>query len=1046
MLNRVQSIVLIGLTALLAACLFSYSSADPPDSLQIPTPENYQNWGGKYGAYLASWLFNAVGYSAYLLLASFIVFIVYHWYEKKMDQIFVRLIGLVLIFVGTDGLASVHFTGKWDGPMIGPGGYLGVTVHYFLNAYFAPIGVTILFSCCLLSGLVLACDYSIIRIGLWLFGLYPFGNDTEPKTFRREKRLVLKTDISRRPRSILPEKNQNAEIDEINDEKEEPEEISPKTITIADEDTNGYSSGYEEDENDNEEDESEEEEDEINETPEKKTSGNSLTNHQTVPTPHETVLQSPPYSPKQTPTYEDQGDEEEDDDAAESDYELPSLDLLLEGENLDKGQQERDARRQGKLLEEAFSNFGVNVNVVNVQCGPVIAQFEIQLERGVQLKKIHGLTDDLAVAMGGAESVRIVAPLPGKNTVGVELPNPQRQKVRLREVIEKTPDKIKAKMAVPIFLGQDVVGEPLVIDLAKMPHLLIAGQTGSGKSVCLNSIIVSILMTRTPEECRMILIDPKMVELSPYQSIPHLMHPVVTDMKKAEAILGWVVEKMEQRYQILANARVRQLSEYNALTEEELYNRVKPQSDEEWENTPRSMPYLVIVADEMADMMMTAAKEVEDHIIRLAQKSRAVGIHLVLATQKPTVDVITGLIKSNLPARLAFQVASRTDSQVILDAIGADKLLGHGDMLFLKPGTSQLVRGQGILVENAEIDDVIESVATDTPDYVKELVELKTEGGASSMLTDPRDELFNEVVEYVLREGKGKASISLIQRKFKIGYQRSARIVDFMYDDGIVGEPNGSHPRDVIMTLQQWRSRLAEMEPVLTASNNAAEKQPSARQQSEKQPHSERFSSPQTSAEHRIAEDTQIRRHQGHATGRSTPPNIAPNLVPVAVPQMPQKPPKPSRIEAGVGPVIPVDDSMLTEIKPNTKKPLKNEEEFEILHLSHKNLNPISKAVNNPFGVVPITDSDVIDNTDTEGDEWEYEYVYEEVDADEENNDEYDGEEEDEDSVADVNMQYPDEVDIKSGGDWESEEDWEEETDEEWENEDWEEDEYEEED
>jgi S-DNA-T family DNA segregation ATPase FtsK/SpoIIIE len=1041
----------MGLIALLAVCLFSYSSADPPDSLQIPTPEHCQNWGGKYGAYLASWIFNAVGYSAYLLFAPLVALVYFCWYEKKIDQIFVRLIGLVLIFVGVDGLASVHLTGQWNGPMIGPGGYLGVTVHYFLNAYFASVGVTIIFSCCLVSGLVLTCDYSIIRVVLWLFGLRSFGNFSEPSIpLRREK----KTAVSRAEpvKSLLPFEDQNAEIDE------DVEEISPKTVIIANQNNEPYEEEEEEDNEDYDEDEYEEEEnedkEEIDEEPEKKDSGSRLTKDSATYHPKEVAAQTPVDAKNQK--------EPEENDTAEYDYQLPTLDLLLEGEHLDKEHLERNARRQGKLLEEAFSYFGVNVNVVNIQCGPVIAQFEIQLERGVQLKKIHGLTDDLAVAMSGAESVRIVAPLPGKNTIGVELPNPQRQIVRLREVIEKTPEKVKAKMAIPIFLGQDVVGEPLVIDLAKMPHLLIAGQTGSGKSVCLNSIIVSILMTRSPEECRMILIDPKMVELSPYQSIPHLMHPVVTDMKKAEAILGWVVDKMEQRYQILANARVKQLSEYNALTEEELYRRVKPQSEEEWENTPRSLPYLVIVADEMADMMMTAAKEVEDHITRLAQKSRAVGIHLVLATQKPTVDVITGLIKSNLPARLAFQVAQRTDSQVILDANGADKLLGSGDMLFLKPGTSQLVRGQGIFIENSEIDEIIDCIATDTPDYVKELVELKTESEASKMLADPRDELFNEVVEYVLREGKGKASISLIQRKFKIGYQRSARIVDFMYDDGMVGESNGSHPRVVLITMQQWRSRLAEIEQSLAVSH--APETP-----------------PHPSTGNRVAEESQIRRHERHATGRIAPPNImpniatnvmpspAPNIVPAILPQTPQHSPKmSSRVEAGVGPMIPVDGSMLAEIKPNKNKPLINKEkEIEIFHLPHENSNPMNRTANNPFGVTPVADGDKTDNDDAEDGEWEYEYVYMEVDDDEggeyyENGEKYygegkeyydgeeeydeDGEDNAEDSVIDVKMQYPDEVDIKSGGEWESEEDWEEENDEEWDEEDWSEEEDEEED
>ena len=268
-------------------------------------------------------------------------------------------------------------------------------------------------------------------------------------------------------------------------------------------------------------------------------------------------------------------------------------------------------------------------------------------------------------------------------------------------------------MRIPVYLGKDVAGNPLVVDLTTLPHLLIAGRTGTGKSVCLNSIIASMLMTRRPDEVRMLMIDPKMVELSPYKCLPHLMHPVVTDMRKAEAILGWAVEKMEERYHLLARAGVRHISVYNQLGEDELMERIQPEDDEERKQIPTHIPYIVIVADELADLMMTAAKEVEGHIIRLAQKSRAVGIHLVLATQKPTVDVITGLIKSNLPARIAFQVASRTDSRVVLDEMGADKLLGNGDMLFLWPGTSTLLRGQGTYLSDDEITKVIAAVATD---------------------------------------------------------------------------------------------------------------------------------------------------------------------------------------------------------------------------------------------------------------------------------------------------------------------------------------------
>ncbi len=388
------------------------------------------------------------------------------------------------------------------------------------------------------------------------------------------------------------------------------------------------------------------------------------------------------------------------------------------------------------------------------------------------------------------------------------MPNTDRQIVRLREVIEEANGK-SLKMRIPLYLGKDVAGNPLVIDLSTLPHLLIAGRSGTGKSVCLNSIIVSMLMSRRPDEVRMILIDPKMVELSPYRTLPHLMHPVVTDMRKAEAILAWAVDKMEERYHLLARAGVRHVSVYNQLGEEELMERIQPEDDEERRQIPTHMPYIVIVTDELADLMMTAAKEVEGHIIRLAQKSRAVGIHLVLATQKPTVDVITGLIKSNLPARISFQVASRTDSRVVLDEMGADKLLGNGDMLFLWPGTGTLIRGQGTYLSDDEINRVIATVATDEPQFVKELVQLKaSQPEGETKKFDHRDELFEPAVDIVIREGRG--SVSLLQRALGIGYGRAARLIDYMAEDGIVGPYNGSQARDILITMAQWETMTGQ--------------------------------------------------------------------------------------------------------------------------------------------------------------------------------------------------------------------------------------------
>ena len=522
-------------------------------------------------------------------------------------------------------------------------------------------------------------------------------------------------------------------------------------------------------------------------------------------------------------SYEDEEYEDDDEDEYEEEeheeevqtatvepieYVFPPANLLEDSEDFPYELLAEKAQEAAVILERTFDEFGLNVRVSEVDTGPVVTQFELKLEPGLRVSKVQALEDDIAIALR-VPSVRVVSPIPGKNTVGVEVPNEKQVLVRLRELIE-TPDEKIDKMAIPIFLGKDVSGRPLAIDMAKMPHLLIAGRTGTGKSVCLNTLILSMLMTRSPDEVKMLMIDPKMVELSPYKNIPHLMHPVITDMKKAEAVLGWAVDQMEERYKLLAKCGVRHLDSYNKLGKDEVLDRLgidplDPEQMLDAEDVPEKMPYIVIVADEMADMMMTSGKDVEGHIIRLAQKSRAVGIHLVLATQKPTVDVITGLIKSNLPARISFQVASKSDSRVVLDESGAERLLGNGDMLYLAPGTSSITRAQGAFVSGEEIDEVIEYLSNYEPQYNEELA--KIDKAESKPLADTetmrkKDDLYEEAIDVVIREGRG--SVSLLQRALGIGYGRGARLIDYMAEDGIVGEYNGSQAREVLYSPEEW--------------------------------------------------------------------------------------------------------------------------------------------------------------------------------------------------------------------------------------------------
>jgi S-DNA-T family DNA segregation ATPase FtsK/SpoIIIE len=488
-----------------------------------------------------------------------------------------------------------------------------------------------------------------------------------------------------------------------------------------------------------------------------------------------------------------------------ADYKLPSLSLLENSQPFSYENHDQQLRDRAALLEKTFTNFGINVRVVGIHTGPVITQFEVALETGLRLNKVTRLADDIALNLSAA-SVRMVAPIPGKNTVGIEIPNEQRADVRLKEVMLASAKTI-AKSRLPLFIGKDAEGRPLVHDLADMPHLLIAGTTGTGKSVCMNTLILSVLMTRRPDEVKMVMIDPKGgVELDCYARIPHLMHPVIADVKKAEAVLGWAVDKMEERYDLLRRARVRNIAAYNDLSAAELLRRVAPLDEEERGQLPTRLPYIVIVIDEMADLIVQMRKEVEGHIIRLAQKSRAAGIHLVVATQKPTVDVITGLIKSNLPSRICFKVASKTDSRVVLDEMGADKLLSRGDMLFLAPGTSALIRAQGTYASDGEITAIVEALEGD-PCYATELMQLKTKdensekGDMGERLRN--DELYEPAVEVVIREGRG--SVSLLQRTLGIGYGRAARLIDYMAEDGLVGPYNGSNAREVLYTPEQWK-------------------------------------------------------------------------------------------------------------------------------------------------------------------------------------------------------------------------------------------------
>lgn len=469
-------------------------------------------------------------------------------------------------------------------------------------------------------------------------------------------------------------------------------------------------------------------------------------------------------------------------------YQLPPLSLLRKGVKLKAVKGGRDVPGKARILEETLESFGVKARVTEVNVGPTITRFELQPAPGVKVSKIVNLADDIALSLA-ATDVRIEAPIPGKSAVGIEVPNEEVTPVYLREVLE-SPEFVDSPSKLTVALGKDITGRPIVNTLEKMLHLLIAGATGSGKSACLNAIICSILFKARPDEVKLLMIDPKVVEFTNYNGIPHLLAPVITDPRKAAGALKWVLREMENRYELFASLGVRDITKYHQMIGE-----MGPEA-------PSPLPLVVVIIDELADLMMISAVEVEDAICRLAQMARAAGIHLVVATQRPSVDVITGLIKANIPSRIAFSVSSQVDSRTILDVGGAEKLLGRGDMLFFPVGATKPVRAQGAFISEKEVEELVGYVRRQgRPCFADGLLEAKDEAGEEGRAEE--DSLFPQAVRVVVESGQ--ASVSLLQRRLRVGYTRAARLIDAMEEKGYVGRYEGTRPREVLITMEDYR-------------------------------------------------------------------------------------------------------------------------------------------------------------------------------------------------------------------------------------------------
>jgi S-DNA-T family DNA segregation ATPase FtsK/SpoIIIE len=769
------------------ACV-SFDKSDPPSHMTATFgPTAVHNWCGAMGARVAYLAMQRVGPGTFVGIVLFGIALVVWTKGQQVTQLALRIIGAALLIAGVSTLWNLM---GGSGPFgEGAGGMLGIAIGHYLSVEFRHGAWFLLIATFVVGGLLAADEFMLAlparllwvgkRLptepvaaaatgaagGVWggIRGLFAslsaksrMGKG-EVKANGRKKRELVEEGKSGEEAAVVALKNA---AEPVKVEAVAPAKVDAKPVLDDDDE-------------------------EIAKT-----------------APTELVVRKPAAPKGPTVPYKPQAQASKAQDF--DNYKLPGLDLLDEAEPIDTAGQEQRVREKAKVLEAALESFNIDGKVEAIDTGPVVTLYELNLAPGVKSSQVAALSKDIARALK-SPPVRIIDNIPGKSTMGIEVPNIDRERVRLKELFGIADDKI-AKMALPMCLGKDASGNPLIEDLAKIPHMLIAGTTGSGKSVCINSIIMTLLLTQRPDHVKMIMVDPKMVEMQDYKAIPHLMAPIIDDMSKAESILEWATQKMDERYETMSEASVRHIKEYNKLTREEIITRFNANTDDDKAKLQFHMPYIVIIIDELADLMMTS-KEVEGHIVRIAQKARAVGIHLILATQRPEAQVVTGLIKSNMPGRICFQVRSRLDSRIMLDQSGGELLLGQGDMLMLRPTGGGMIRAQGAFVDDKEIRNVcafLREIAQ--PEFHPELMQL----GAAQGLADgeEKDPLYNDAVDIMIESGRG--SVSLIQRRLNIGYSRASRLIDQMRRLGIVGAYKGSMASEVTVTKEEWEQMKAD--------------------------------------------------------------------------------------------------------------------------------------------------------------------------------------------------------------------------------------------
>lgn len=776
-INEIWGILFLLLGLFTLTSLLNFNSQDLAFYSSDPSVPP-QNITGIIGAYTAFGLHIAFGLSALLIPVLFLLWAACFFTQRVPERKFFKFLGLAIALFATSTIVAISTSAQ---ARFEDGGAVGYVTAQHLLRYFGFAGSYILAGSCLLLSLLLATDFLLYPLfknmishmqgmaeffGVIVSVIQDAVEFIQEKFFHKTPAPRVRKEKAGKPERPIPfampkrEKEEPVKVSTLPEIPLKVKQYRPDLPEVPEKPVKEAKAGKEE----------KPEKIELPRIPKTRAEESAAASKDKSETKHDGVIGSK--APE------------------EGEYTFPPLDVLKRPAK--SSAPTDNLQENSKILEETLAEFGIEVKVIEVEQGPVITRYELLPAPGVKVNSIAAVSDDIALALK-ATSVRLIIPIPGKSAVGVEVPNNVASAVYFRELIESP--NFRAKKQLPLALGKDTSGKTLIADLTTMPHLLIAGTTGSGKTVCVNSIIAGLLYACSPQDLKFVMVDPKMVELAVYNKIPHMLAPVVTDPKKAAQTLNWVLTEMENRYKLLATVGVRNIQSFNARP---ISEEAKEQMDGvQSENVmPARLPYIVVIIDELADLMMVAQDKVETAITRLAQLSRAVGIHLILATQRPSVDVITGVIKANFPARISFKVASKIDSRTVLDCNGADKLIGRGDMLFMQPGDAKPSRGQAALIVDDEINAVVKFVADQgKPDYHPEIASLQAGGGKGGDNPMEKDELYDEAVAVVLETGQ--ASTSNLQRRLRLGYTRAARIIDQMEANGVVGPSQGAKPRDI---------------------------------------------------------------------------------------------------------------------------------------------------------------------------------------------------------------------------------------------------------